>query len=154
MAAAPESQSPAISPRYHVPDDWSGKGACPLCRTPGQLRVQHQDVAPDRILCGACGAAFEVASAGARIRLAVVPPALAANTAELVDVWLMPAELLARAERATPLAPKPANGHSLEADAQPGGEDRLATLSAAIGGVLPARPPPHSWPSPRREPAP
>jgi hypothetical protein len=191
VAAAPESQSSPVAPRYDLPDDWSGKGACPVCRTRGRLRVQHQDVAPDRIVCGACGVAFEVATAGARIRLAAVPPALAANTAELLDAWLTPAELTVLVERATPagagslfeqtaatvsvsvpqptpappdtadarsypdpinqtrsptapLAQNPANGRGAEPDGESGSEDWFATLSAAIGGLSPAKPPPDS----------
>ena len=103
-STAPNNQ-PApqdVVPRYHLPDDWSGKGACPVCRTPGRLSVQHQDVAPDRMLCGACGTAFEVEGAGARIRLAAAPPALAARTAGLLNAWLAPAELLLVLERPTP----------------------------------------------------
>ena len=85
QAPAPEVQSAPVIPRYHLPDDWSGKGACPVCRTPGRLSVQHQDVTPDRMLCGACGTAFEVENAGTRIRLAAAPPALAARTAGLLN---------------------------------------------------------------------
>ncbi len=168
--AAPENQSapPDVVPRYHLPDDWSGKGACPVCRTPGRLSVQHQDVTPDRMLCGACGTAFEVESAGARIRLAAAPPGLAARTAGLLNAWLSPAELLLVLERPTPVgssspfepvaaalnaspvspalaaSPKPANGARTAPDAEPGSEDWYASLAAVLGGTLPVSPPPNA----------
>jgi hypothetical protein len=156
-------------PRYHLPDDWSGKGTCPGCGTPGRLSVQHQDVTPDRMVCGACGTAFELETAGTRIRLAVAPPALAARTAGLLDAWLTPADFLRLLERAapadspfeplpasaavvspaatsvaqTPTAPlNPKSAAPAGADPQPGTEDWFASLAAVIGGTSTIKPPP------------
>ena len=103
QAGTPANKPAVVVPRYHLPDDWSGKGACPVCRASGRLRVQHQDVTPDRMVCGACGTAFEVATAGTRIRLAAVPPALVTRTVGLLDAWLTPAELLLLLEQGGPL---------------------------------------------------
>ncbi len=104
-AVTPENTATVVVPRYHLPDDWSGKGACPVCRTPGRLRVQHQDVTPDRMVCGVCGTAFEVENAGTRIRLAATPPGLAASPAGLLNAWLTSAELLVVLERGAPTVP-------------------------------------------------
>ena len=100
---APETQPTARAavPRYHLPDEWSGKGACPVCRTPGRLSVQRQDIIPDRMLCGACGTAFEVETVGNRIRLAEPLPTLPAHALGLLDAWMTPAELLLLLERDT-----------------------------------------------------
>src|SRR5258708_5131858 len=165
----PENSRAAVIPRYHLPVDGSGKGTCPVCRPPGGFSVQHQDGTRDRMFCGACGTAFEVETAGTRIRLAVAPLALAARTAGLLDAWLTPAELLLLLERATPadspFEPLPASAAVVspvatsvaktptaplnpksaapaEADPEPGAEDWFASLAAVIGGPSTIKPPP------------
>jgi len=57
------------------------------------------------MVCGACSTAFEVETAGTRIRLAAAPPALAGRTPSLLGVWLTPAELGLLVEQATPATP-------------------------------------------------
>ena len=59
-----------------LPDAWSGKGACPVCRSSGSLRVAHQSILPDRMECAVCGTAFEMQSGGPHIRLLVLPGSL------------------------------------------------------------------------------
>jgi hypothetical protein len=187
-------QVDAIIPRFRLPDDWSGKGACPVCLTPGQLRVQHHEAAPDWMVCGYCGTAFEVETGGTRIRLAAAPPALGQTALDLLNIWLAPSELPTLIERALPVdsnspfeqpsaavaaaisepapatalaaelptaavvtdqtdtvlappttappAPKASNGAA--AEPEPGTDDWFATLAAAMGGLLPVRPPPDS----------
>ncbi len=99
-AGSPGWLDPVIT-RFHLPDDWSGKGACPVCRAPGQLYVRHQTDLPDQMVCGACGTTLEVEASGSRIHVLIAPAALA-GVAGVLDAWLTPSELRARIDQATP----------------------------------------------------
>ena len=83
----------SIVPRYQLPDSWSGKGVCPVCRSSGSLKVAHQSINPDRMECGKCGSAFEMQSGGAHIRLLVLPPSLSGRAGELLETWLLPGKV-------------------------------------------------------------
>jgi hypothetical protein len=82
-----------IVTRYQLPDSWSGKAACLVCRTPGSLRVVHEEILPDRMKCSVCAAEFELESGGAHVRLLALPEALASRAPELLGAWLLPAEV-------------------------------------------------------------
>ncbi|MEP7359587.1 MAG: hypothetical protein ABI847_20205, partial [Anaerolineales bacterium] len=130
----------SIVPRYQLPDAWSGKGVCPVCRTAGSLRVAQQSVLPDRMECGVCGAAFEVQSGGTRIRLLVLPKALASRTMDVIDTWLMPDEvptLGTAGPREQPFA------HDL---LPPGSASNAARVDSFAADLLPPAPPPGTGP--------
>ncbi|MCC7359905.1 MAG: hypothetical protein IT317_10530 [Anaerolineales bacterium] len=96
----------AILPRHELPEAWTGKGACPVCRTRGRLSVVHQAAAPDQLWCAACDAAFEVESDGAHLRLMRLPASSVTAPPELLQQWVLPSELAARlAASPSPTAP-------------------------------------------------
>ena len=134
----------AIVPRYHLPDAWSGKGTCPICRTPGRLRIAHQTILPDRMECAVCGAAVEVQSGGPHIRLLTLPQALAAHAPDLLEVWLLPTEVpTIRPPAQTAVAAEP-----FAADLLPPASPRAAAESDAFADLGPSARPPSTGPLP------
>lgn len=95
----------AIIPRYDLPEAWTGKGACPVCRARGRLSVVHQSATPDQMWCAACDAAFEVESGGAHVRLVRLPATGAAAPDQLWEQWVLPSELPALLAPAAPVPP-------------------------------------------------
>ncbi len=136
-----------IIPRYDLPDNWAGKGACPVCRVRGRLAVVHQTVTPDHMWCGACDAAFEVESGGAHMRLVRPPVAVVASPpGQLLERWVLPSELTALLAEPDDLAAPgvpPAAESALAPEAPPAAdpsapeEDADAALTTALN--LPAR---------------
>ncbi len=120
----------AIIPRYELPDTWAGKGACPVCRARGRLTVVHQSVTPDQMWCAACGAAFEVESGGAHLRLVRLPVTEPTATEAMLEQWVLPSELPALlagiGSTPAPVAASPAADPVAEREAEP-----LAAVAAA-----------------------
>jgi hypothetical protein len=131
-------------PRYQLPDTWSGKGVCPVCRSAGSLRVAHQAILPDRMECAVCGAAFEMQSGGTHIRLQALPDTLSGRASDLLDTWLMPGEV----PTIGPL------GSSTTRPDEPFAQDLLPPASATTAArvdnfaadLLPPAPPPGTSP--------
>ena len=80
-------------PREHIPDEWAHKGYCPVCHAAQTLGIRHFDDAPDQFVCEQCDAAFEVQSAGSKIRLMTLPETLRPAWMEVINRWMEPADV-------------------------------------------------------------
>ncbi len=132
-----------ITPRFRLPDEWTGRGRCPVCQVHGRLTVVHQAIIPDHLRCGACASAFEVEAGGSNIRLIKLPPSLGPAHPALLGVWLLPADLPAIVEAAlAPAAAAPAPEPSLPDEPAPAPD-----LSPELTVEMPAPPAAESEPA-------
>lgn len=130
-----------ITPRFRLPDQWTGHGTCPVCRTRGRLVVVHQAIIPDHFRCGVCEAAFEVEQGGDHIRLVHLPVRLDPARSALLGAWLLPPDLPALIASAfsTTAAPEPDLPHAPEvspAPTRPLADETPATLASSAPPVL------------------
>jgi hypothetical protein len=122
-----------VTPRVTIPEVWADKGCCPFCQA-ASLRVRHAPDVADQLVCGRCGAAFELELSGARIRLMEAPASLKPSSA-VYQAWGSVAEVRARLQSAASVAPRGAVASSSVPTAP------AAPTAPSPGAELPSEPP-------------
>jgi len=99
--------------RQYVPDLWTQKLACPLCKRP-QTEVFRSANKPDQIICKQCGLMLEVEEGGSRLKITAIPKGL---SPKVIGRWFSLPELLEIGRR---LAEKRAAAKNAGAGSTPG----------------------------------